>query len=225
MNKRLKLAINLSLILFPWGIRRWVFQKLFGFVFEENSYIGRSIVLANKLVLKKGAVIKSLNFINEIDEIELGPHSQIDSRNWITGLSTKYKHNFTYDTGRECYLRLAEHARITNLHFLDCTGGISIGKFTTVAGIRSVLLTHGIDLEISRQRSAPLSIGAYCFVGTNCKLLMGAVLPDRSMLAAGAVLATCLSDECYLYGGVPAKPVKALEPGFKYFSRNHGHVN
>jgi len=225
VNKHLKIAINVFLMPLPWLIRRWIFQRLFGFVFEKKTYIGRSIILANKLVLREGAVIKSLNFINEIDDIELGPHAQIDSRNWITGLSTKYKHNFTYDSNRQCHLRIAEHARITNLHFLDCTGGISIGKFATVAGIRSVLLTHGIDLEVSRQRSAPLSIGDYCFVGTNCKVLMGASLPNCSMLAAGAVLTTRFDGEYWLYGGVPAKPVKVFGREFKYFSRSHGHVN
>ena len=225
MNKGGKLLICVLMFAMPWRLRCFIYRRLFNYEIATSAYIGRSVVLAERLTLKQGAVIKGFNFINDINDIVLEPFAQIDVRNWITGLSTRYRTNFTFDRDRQCFLKLGEHCRITSFHFLDCTGGIDIGAFSTLAGIGSVLLSHEIDLKESRQRADGIRVGKYCFIGTNCKILMSARLPDFAQLAAGAVLAHQYEESHVIYGGVPAKPIKALSPSCKYFHRESGHVN
>jgi acetyltransferase-like isoleucine patch superfamily enzyme len=122
-------------------------------------------------------------------------------------------------------LVLGEHAAISNRHMIDCTARVVIGRFTTFAGFYSQILTHSIDLEKGRQSSEPVEIGEYSFVGTNCILLGGSVLPDRSVLAAKSLLNKKHSEPQTLYGGVPAKPIKALPANWAYFQRTAGFVD
>jgi acetyltransferase-like isoleucine patch superfamily enzyme len=67
-------------------------------------------------------------------------------------------------------------------------------------------------------------IGHHCFVGTGCVLLGGSSLPDNSVLGAHSLLASRQEMPGYLYGGVPAKPIKPVDPGAEYFSRPAGYV-
>ena len=75
-----------------------------------------------------------------------------------------------------------------------------------------------------RQDSHPIEIGEYCFVSTGVKILGGAVLPDHSVLAAGAVLNKPMKDAFLLYGGVPAKRIKDVPKDAKYMNRDKGFV-
>ena len=111
------------------------------------------------------------------------------------------------------------------MHHIDCTGGVRIGAFCTVAGLRSQILTHSIDVRLSKQRCEPVSIGRFTFVGTGSIILMGSALPDYSVLAAGAVLTKKFEQTHGLYAGNPAKLVSRFEADeCAYFSRNDGHV-
>ena len=85
-------------------------------------------------------------------------------------------------------------------------------------------MTHSIDLQLARQHSEPITVGAYCFVGTDCVLLGGAALPDRSVLGAKSLLNKPYTEPGQLYGGVPARPVAALPADAAYFSREAGFI-
>jgi acetyltransferase-like isoleucine patch superfamily enzyme len=108
---------------------------------------------------------------------------------------------------------------------IDCTESIQVGAFATVAGFRSQLLTHSIDIERAQQRAAPIRIGQYCFVGTDCVLLGGSALPDYSVLGAKSLLNSKFDEPYGLYGGVPASRVKTLSQQTAYFTRTIGFVD
>ena len=117
---------------------------------------------------------------------------------------------------------------ITSRHFIDVNGGVYIGKFTTVAGLRTQILTHSIDILENRQDAKPVKIGDYCFIGTNCILIKGATIPDYSIIGAHSLVNKNLKDEYSLYGGVPARKIKSFKDEKKqpkYFSRENGFVN
>ena len=102
---------------------------------------------------------------------------------------------------------------------------MTLGPFTTFAGFQSQILTHSIDLAASRQSSQPVTVGAYCFVGTNCVLLGGAALPDYSVLGAKSLLNKAFTDTHTLYGGVPARALAPIPAeGTAYFHRTEGSV-
>ena len=169
--------------------------------------------------------VGSLTVCRGVDLIQLDEGALIGRLNWITAYPSDRSDFFATVPDRTPVLILHEHAAITSRHIIDCTATIVIGRFSTVAGYRSQLVTHTINLAESRQDAVPIRIGEYCFVGTNCVILGGSILPDYSVLAANAVLNEPLPDGFVLYGGVPARAVRALSKDLGYFQRRSGVVN
>lgn len=208
----------------PWPLRRAILRGMFGYEIADDSRIGLSLIYPKQLVLKSGARIGHLSVCKDIDRLELGEAASIGNLTWITGFPSGTRGHFEHQTDRKPELVLGAHAAITNRHLVDCTASIHIGAFATFAGFASQLLTHSINLETSRQEAYPITIGDYCFVGTNCVLLGGSALPACSVLGAKSLLNRAYSDRFYLYGGVPAKPIKALPETMAYFQRKTGYV-
>lgn len=180
--------------------------------------------MAREVILEEGSRIGHLNLFKGIDLLHLSAHAMIGKLNWITGFPTGSSPHFAHQPERQPSLFLGTHAAISNRHLLDCTARVVIGAYTTFAGFRSQILTHSVDLEHSRQSSAPLEIGEYSFVGTDCVLLGGASLPRRSILAAKSLLNKKFTEELTLYGGVPAKPIKPVPATWEYFHRSAGFI-
>jgi acetyltransferase-like isoleucine patch superfamily enzyme len=208
----------------PWPLRRVILRNAFGYEIAEGARIGLSLVYPKKLVMKADARIGHLSVCKDIDSLELGEAASIGNLTWITGFPTGTSGHFEHQTDRKAELVLGAQAAITNRHLIDCTASIHIGAFATFAGFSSQLLTHSINLETSRQEASPITIGEYCFVGTNCILLGGSALPAFSVLGAKSLLNRAYTDRYYLYGGVPAKPIKALPETTAYFQRKTGYV-
>jgi hypothetical protein len=222
MNRLLSL---ISLFL-PWPLRRAILRRFMGYEIHDTSRIGLSWIYPRKLVLLANARIGHLTICKDIDLVRIEESASVGNLNWITGYpSGTQSAHFAHQTGRRPELILGPHSAITNRHLIDCTDRIQLGAFATVAGFASQLLTHSINLENSRQEAQPISIGAYCFVGTNCVLLGGSSLPDYSVLGAKSLLNRAFTDSYFLYGGVPAKPIKELPPTTAYFKRASGFVN
>ena len=173
-----------------------------------------------------GSRIASLSVAVNLDVLDLGECASIGRGNWITGFAsgTSSAH-FAHQPDRRAELYLGAHAAITKDHHIDATNRITIGPFSTIAGYRSQLLSHAIDLQHNRQHSEPITIGAYCFVGTSCVILGGSVLPDHSVLGALSLLNKSHSESWSLYAGQPARRLKAIDPSAAYFSRSRGFVN
>lgn len=218
-------AVVLLTLVLPWPLRRALLKLVLGYQLDRTSRMGFAFVAPRMLVLHPHASIGHLTVCKGVDLLELGDHATIGRANWITGSPSDNIAHYADETDRSPSLMLGRHAAITNRHLIDCTARVIIGDFTTFAGFRSQLLSHSIDLEQGRQRSAPVTIGKYCFVGTNCVVLGGSSLPDYSVLAAGSLLQRAFSDTHHLYGGVPAQTVKRLRSDLKYFSRTSGYVN
>jgi acetyltransferase-like isoleucine patch superfamily enzyme len=198
---------------------------IFRYEIHPSAKIGFSFVLPDHLEMGAGARIGHLTMCKGISLLKMGEQSRIGNLNWITGFPAANKTFFMDEPHRRPELIVGEHTAITNRHLIDCTGSVRIGRFTTFAGFRSQILTHTIDLYRCRQSSKPITIGDYCFVGTNCVLLGGSALPDYSVLAASSLLNKDHSETHQVYAGTPAKPVKPLPQDTAYFSRATGFVN
>jgi acetyltransferase-like isoleucine patch superfamily enzyme len=154
----------------------------------------------------------------------VGAHAIIGQLNWITGFPSGNSRHFAHQSERQPELILGRHAGISSRHLIDCTARVRIGAFATIAGFRSQLITHSIDLAAGRQSSKPIDIGEYCFLGTDSVILGGAVLPHHSVLGAKSLLNKRWEVPFFLYGGVPAQPLKELSPELQYFRRTEGFV-
>ena len=220
----MKRLLSLLIIVLPWPLRRAILRSVFGYEIAASSRIGLSWVCPKKLVMKEGARIGNLTVCKAIDLLELGEESSIGNGNWITGYPSDLRDHFQHQPDRRPELILGRHSALTNRHLVDCTASVRIGSFATFAGFASQLLTHSINIQTNRQEAYPITIGDYCFVGTNCVLLGGSALPDYSVLGAKSLLNRAQTERYHLYGGVPAKPIKALPASNLYFQRQTGFV-
>jgi acetyltransferase-like isoleucine patch superfamily enzyme len=219
------MVLKLLTLLLPWRLRRWVLSVAFGYKLHPKSRIGFAWVFPKQLVMDAHSHIGHLTVCKGLDLLQLAPYASIGRANWITGLPVSSSKHFVHQDDRRPRLLMGEHAAITNRHLIDCTDTVSIGDFSTFAGFRSQILTHSIDIEACCQTSAPVSIGRYCFVGTDCVVLGGSLLPDNSVLGAKSLLNKRYHEEYWLYAGVPARPVKQLASDLAYFSRPVGFVH
>jgi hypothetical protein len=218
-------VIMLLSMMLPWSIRRWVLQACFGYEIHPDARIGLAWVKPKRLVMEAGSEIGTFTVCKNLDLIHMHAQSHIGRGNWITGFPSGPSRHFSHEQERRPELILGEHAAITNRHLIDCTSRVVIGRFTTFAGFQSQILTHSIDLEACRQSSAPVSIGDYCFVGTNCIILGGSTLPSHSVLGAKSLLNKAFDEDHALYGGVPAVHLKKLSRECGYFQRAVGMVD
>lgn len=224
MRSKLKLICCLLTLPFPWFVRRVLLQWCCGYRLHATSRIGWSLIYPDELMMDEHASIGHLTVCKGLKRLHLGAHASIGRGNWITGFPAENKTFFAHQRDRVPELLLGSQSAITHRHIIDCTSAVHIGEFTTVAGFRSQILTHSIDLMDCRQSSAPVVIGDYCFVGTDCVLLGGSVLPSYSALGAKSLLNKPHTRTHCLYAGVPATAIKSLEPEMKYFQREVGFV-
>lgn len=221
----MKILINFFVVLLPWCLRRRILNSFYHYEISPTAKIGFSYIFPKHLIMEDGARIGHLNIAIHLDFLKMAENSSIARGNWITGFptGTSSKH-FSHQYDRKSELLVGKESAITKNHHIDCTNRIVIGNYVTVAGYKSQLLTHSINIYEGRQSSKPIFIGDYSFVSTGVILLGGGKLPAYSVLAAGSVLAKDFYDEYVLYGGVPAKPIKNLPHDAAYFIRKKGFV-
>ena len=219
------MILKMITCLLPWPLRYRALNSWFGYKIHPTARIGMAWVFPGKLIMKEDTRIDHFTVAIHLDSISMASKSTIGRGNWITGLSTKRSsQHFLHQTTRQAELIVGESAAVTKYHHFDCTNRITIGAFTTIAGYRSQLLTHSIDIAENRQNSMPITIGDYSFVGTNVVILGGGILPSYSVLGAKALLNKPFTDAYHLYGGVPAKVLQEIPKESKYFTRTDGFI-
>lgn len=218
-----KLLLKSVVVFLPWYIRRRLLVYCFKYQIHPSCHIGFAWAYPKKLRMEFGSVIGHGTVIKEIEEVILEENASIGRLNWITGEPLGSK-SFTANFNRKPKLHLKREAAITNRHLIDCTDTVKIREYAIVAGFRSQILTHSIDLQKSIQDCHPIEIGAYCFVGTGVTILGGSYLPDYSILGACSLLNQRFEETHCLYGGVPAKEIKKLDLQMEFFHRKNGYV-
>lgn len=221
----MKIIAAFLFIFLPLKLKRFLYKKIFGFQLHNTARIGMSLVIPGMLSMRKNSKIGHLNVIKGVTDVSLGESASIGSLNWISGFpkETSSPH-FADQINRSPRLVIGDHSAITNRHLIDCTDTVTIGRFSTFAGFRSQILTHSISITDSRQRSGPVDIGDYVFIGTGSIILANSKLPSFSVLGAGSVLTKKYCDEYQLYAGIPARPVKNIAHDAAYFNRKNGYV-
>lgn len=189
-----------------------------GFAIAERCSFGISLLLGTREVrLDAGCRISNFNVFRGLEKISMKSNASIGSWNWFSAAT-----EFTRQEPRACFV-IGRESAVTSRHYIDCSGGVLIGDFSTVAGQRSTFLSHGIDFDRNIQTTAPINIGDACFVSTGCTVLKGATLASKSVLAAGAVLTS--QDPLArpgLWAGVPAVWKKEVKGA--HFERQRGRV-
>ncbi len=99
---------------------------------------------------------------------------------------------------------------ITTGHKIDFTDRVEIGRRTIIGGRNSSLWTH------NRQRTAPIHIGSFTYVGSEIRIAPGGSIPSKCIVGIGSVITGQFVEEGRLIAGVPARSIKELSSDDKF---------
>ena len=203
----------------PNLLKRPLYRGLFGYRIGPRVRIGLVLLDAQAVDLGEGTVIGHLNLILRVGELITGRHARVGPLNIIRGgervsfgnyatvmrlnvLNAIPDHDCT--TSPVSVLELGDGAVVVSGHRIDFTDTVRIGKNVVLGGRNSSLWTH------NRQQTAPITIGDFCYLGSETRFAPGARLAPECILALGSVLAGAIDAPRCLVGGVPAKVIRAL---------------
>jgi acetyltransferase-like isoleucine patch superfamily enzyme len=194
---------------------------LLGFEIAKTARISPSVLWdVQTLIMSEQARVGFGNVFRNVRRISIGESSKIGQWNWVSAAPTLVVASDSVGAGS---LTVGSHSAITSRHYLDISGGIEVGEFTTIAGMRSTFITHGIDVAQGKQVATPISVGDYALVGSNVTVVPGANLPDHCLFAMGSVVIKGLSEPRGLYAGNPAQWRRTISGA--YFNRKVGRVD
>lgn len=216
---KVRLVLLASVALLPSFMKRPCYRFFFGYRIGRRVRIGLTILDAKDCVIEDDVQIGHFNLVLGVRKLSLGDHVRIGHLNIIRG-------GDEVEIGRYCdIIRLNEinsipdpdvvnpvdptlhvgaGSIITTGHKIDFTDRVEIGRRTIIGGRNSSLWTH------NRQRTQPITIGDFAYVGSEIRLAPGASIPPRCVVGIGSVVVGRIDAEGWLIAGVPAKPIKAL---------------
>ena len=96
--------------------------------------------------------------------------------------------------------------------FIDARNGIEIGDYTNVGPSVGILsANHDFVDNALFSTSAPVKIGAFCWIGMGAKILPATVLGDFTIVGAGSVVTSSFEEGYCVVAGNPAKIIKLLD--------------
>jgi acetyltransferase-like isoleucine patch superfamily enzyme len=211
----LRRILVVLLVLLPSKPRMLLARKAFGWDIHPSAHIGRSLLLVGHLSMGPNSSIGSFNMFRGLEEVRLAEGASIASRNWIA--APAYAPQVLTASTRRAVLIMGEYAMITVGHEIDCSDRVEFGPHARIAGFKTQILTHSLNLMTDRWITGPVELGERCVVMSSCMLLNGSRVPDRSVVSAGSVVATKLTKEQTFYRGNPAVAVRRLPDNLAYF--------
>jgi acetyltransferase-like isoleucine patch superfamily enzyme len=219
-SSRARLAMLGMIALLPSFLKRPCYRLFFGYRVGKRVRIGLTVLDAaeceiaddvsighlnlvigvKKIVIGDHVRIGHLNILRGGDEIRIGRYAEIMRMNEINSIPEPDAANPV-----DPRFLLGDGSIITTGHKIDFTDRVEIGRRTILGGRNSSLWTH------NRQRTRPIEIGSFTYIGSEIRIAPGGSLPSRCIVGIGAVITKQLKDENYLVGGVPAKPIKPLD--------------
>jgi acetyltransferase-like isoleucine patch superfamily enzyme len=212
----MRLAFAHLFAFLPMPLKRLVARWAYGWDIHPTAYIGPSVLTVRHLSMGAGASIGGRNKITNVNQLRMGEGATIGSGNLVKGW---WDHPTEPLAERDPSLVLGDHAQIASYHYLDCVDTLELGRYAAIAGFRSTVLTHSIDLVRDKYVVGPIILGEYAVVMSGCMILAGTRVPPRSIVSAGSVVDTKLSGELTLYRGNPAVAVRELPERLGYFQR------
>ena len=218
-SSRFRLVVLALVGLLPSILKRPCYRHLFGYQIGRRVSIGFSLIDARecridddvrighlnlclglgKLSIGDNARIGHLNIFRGGDEVRIGRYAEIIRMNEINSIPDPQVVNPI-----EPVFVLGDASVVTTGHKIDFTDRVEIGRRTILGGRNSSLWTH------NRQRTRPIRIGSFSYIGSEIRVAPGGVIPSRCIVGIGAVITGQLQGENHLIAGVPAKPIKEL---------------
>lgn len=186
---------------------------------SQGAVVGPGLFIrVGRLRLLERTRVGPFNVFRDLRLLELGDGSTIGQWNWVSAAPSI---SVSRDGGS---LRVGRESAITSRHYFDCSGGVAIGNFTTFAGVRSTVISHGIDWRVNQQKARGVKIGSFAIVGSNCSITPGSIIPDRCVVGMGSTVSGHSLPAESLAISPRAEAIRSDVAG-KYFSRVRGYVD
>jgi acetyltransferase-like isoleucine patch superfamily enzyme len=212
----LRLALAYVFKFLPMSLKRIVAKWIYKWDIHPTAYIGPSVLVIDEVTMGPGTRIGARNVITNLNELRMAEGSAIGSGNLIKGW---WDHPTDALNKRNPAIFLAEYSQIASYHYIDCVDTLEIQSHAALAGFKSTVLTHSIDLMRDRYTTGSVVIGEYSGVMSGCMLLAGTRIPPRSIISAGSVVTTRLTQEQALYRGNPAVMVRPISDRMAWLRR------
>lgn len=160
---------------------------------------GNVVLGVERLTIGEHTRIGHLNLFRGGEEIRIGRYVEILRRNEINSIPDADVVNAV-----DPRLHIGDGAVITDGHRIDFTDRVDIGRRAIIGGRSSSIWTH------NRQRTAPVRIGDFAYVGSEIRMTPGSAIPARSIVGVGSVVVSEITEAGTLIAGVPAKVLKPL---------------
>jgi acetyltransferase-like isoleucine patch superfamily enzyme len=214
-----RLTLLALIALLPSFLKRSCYRLFFGYKIGKRVRIGLSIIDAKECRIDDDVRIGHLNLIIRVKQLEIGDHVKIGHLNIIRGgdevhlgryaeiirmneINSIAEPEVVNPTDPRFFL--GDGSIITAGHKIDFTDRVTIGRRSILGGRNSSLWTH------NRQRTLPIEIGSFAYIGSEIRIAPGGGLPSRCIVGIGSVITSALTAEGYLIAGVPAKALKEL---------------
>ncbi|MDQ2974617.1 MAG: hypothetical protein M3R69_04285 [Acidobacteriota bacterium] len=214
-----RLFVLALICLAPSFLGRLCYRWFFGYRIGKRVRIGLSILDAQECTIADDVRIGHFNLFIGLKQLNIGDHVKIGYLNVIRGGDEVHLGRYSeiirmneinsipdpdVVTAIDPRFRLGDGAIVTSGHKIDFTDRVEIGRRSILGGRNSSLWTH------NRQRTRPISIGSFAYMGSEIRIAPGGTLPSRCIVGIGSVITSELREEGKLIAGVPAKVVKDL---------------
>lgn len=227
MLGKIRLATLAIIALLPSPIACACLRLFFGYKIGRRVRIGFSVVDARECAIGDSVRIGHLNVFTRIGKLSIGEHSRIGALNIFRG-------GDEIIIGRYCdVLRLNEinsipepdivnqadprfvlgdGSMLAASHKIDFTDRVVFGKRVILGGRNSSIWTH------NRQKTAPVEIGDYSYLGSEIRIAPGAKIPSKCIVGMGAVVSKKFENEDKLIAGVPAVEIRDLNEDGRFLT-------
>jgi acetyltransferase-like isoleucine patch superfamily enzyme len=199
-----KVLVNIVIMFFPSVVKVFILNLFSGNDISTSGYLGFSLILSKRIVMKSGSRIGHLNLIRDIDvflleegavvhnfnhikafaEMRMGKKSKLGSHNFISG-------DLTYSKGNSKFI-LGDFTTVTAHHLFDMIGNIIIDRNAVIAGAYTQFYTHAFDLQRNRiERN--IHVGENSYVGSGCIVL--ANIAANVIVGAGSTVYRDICEE------------------------------
>jgi acetyltransferase-like isoleucine patch superfamily enzyme len=216
---KFRLMVLGCIALLPSFLKRPCYRLFFGYQIGRRVRVGFSIIDAGACQIDDDVWIGHLNIFIGVKELVLGDHVKIGHLNIIRGgdlvslgrYSELIRMNEINSIPEPDVVNpvdprftLGNGSIVTAGHKIDFTDRVEIGRRAIIGGRNSSLWTH------NRQRTRPITIGDFAYLGSEIRMAPGSSLPSRCVVGIGSVITKQIDTDGWLIAGVPARPVKEL---------------
>lgn len=209
---RLKPALCLAIGVMPRCLLKNFLLSKLGWKVDKGSSIGITIFWnVGELILGRGARIGSLNVFRDVNHVFLDSDSTLGNLNWIS--ASPVLGNLGLTSG----INLGKGSVITNRHYCDVSGGFSIGEGSALTGVRSTVITHGVNPITSTQELKAVRVGMHSLIGSNAIFVPGASVGDYQVFGMGSLISGVYPNAFELHLSKKSVPVRSIPSSSKFF--------